>query len=85
MSMYNVTEYSSNYSDTISLWFHSEDEVTNFNYDVANTDAFTSFKYKAKLLEKTIADGENRILRNAAITVALNICVNLAITQDSIK
>ena len=38
--MYNLLEYSSSYSDkTGSLWFHSKDEATNFNADIANTDA----------------------------------------------
>ena len=40
MIMYNLLEYSSSYSDkTGSLWFHSKDEATNFNADIANTDA----------------------------------------------
>ena len=31
MSIYNLLEYSSNYSDTTgTLWFHSKDETTNF-------------------------------------------------------
>ena len=46
--MYNLIEYSSNYSETMgSLWFYSKDEETNFN---ANDDNFKYFKYKAKLL-----------------------------------
>ena len=37
MSMYNLIEYSSNYSATAeSSWFHSKDEATNFNVDFAN-------------------------------------------------
>ena len=33
--MYNLIEYSSNYSETTrSLWFYSKDEVTNFNADI---------------------------------------------------
>ena len=32
MPMFNLIEYSSNYSETTgSLWFYSKDEVTNFN------------------------------------------------------
>ena len=50
MSMYNLREYSSNYSETAgSLWVYSKDEATNFNADIANDDNFKSFKYKAKL------------------------------------
>ena len=49
--MYNLIEYSSNYSETTkSLWFCSKDEATNFN--VPNNNGFKSFTYKAKLLEK---------------------------------
>ena len=49
ISMYNLFEYSSNYSEaTASLWFHLKDEATNFNADIANTNNFKFFKYKAK-------------------------------------
>ena len=52
--MYSLIEYSSNYSETTgSLWFYSEDEATNFNANIENTDDFKSFKYKAKLLGNT--------------------------------
>ena len=51
MPMYNLIEYSSNYSEiTGSLCFYSKDEVTDFNEDIANDNNFKSFKYKAKLL-----------------------------------
>ena len=49
MPMYNLIKYSSNYSETTgSLWFYSKDETTDFYSDVANTNDFKSFKYKAK-------------------------------------
>ena len=52
--MYNLIEYSSNYSETTgSLWFYSKDEPTNFSVDIANNDNFKSFKYKAKVLGNT--------------------------------
>ena len=52
--MYSLIEYSSNYSETTgSLWFYSEDEATNFNANIENTDDFKSFKYKDKLLGNT--------------------------------
>ena len=45
MSMYNVIEYSSNYSKTTgSLWFNSKDEATDFNNNIKNTDDFKFFK-----------------------------------------
>ena len=50
MSMYNLLEYSSNYSDTTgSLWFYSKDEETDFNNIIENSDEITSSKYKTKL------------------------------------
>ena len=53
MPMYDLIEYISNYSETTgSLWFYSKDEATNFSANIANTDKFKSFKYKAKLLEQ---------------------------------
>ena len=51
MPMYNLLEYSSNYSDTADrLWFYSKDVATNFNDDIAITNNFKFFKYKAKFL-----------------------------------
>ena len=56
--MYNLLEYSSNYSNARgSSWFYFKDEATNFNLDIADTDNFKSFKYKTKLLGKTEAEG----------------------------
>ena len=55
MPLYNLIEYSSSFSAVaLSLWFYSKDETTGFNADVANTDKFISFKYKAKLLLKML-------------------------------
>ena len=68
--MYNLIEYSLNYSEaTRSLWFYCKDDTTNFNAYIANDNDFKSFMYKAELLGNTEADGVNRILRNAAIVV----------------
>ena len=64
MSMYNLIEYNSNYSETTgSLWFYSKDEATNFNAYIENTDDLKSFKYKAKLIVKTVAEGADGILK----------------------
>ena len=44
MPVYNLIEYSSNYSETTgSLWFYSKDEATNFNADIANDSNFKPF------------------------------------------
>ena len=56
MPMYNLIEYSSNYSETTGrLRFYSKDQATNFNNDIENSNDFKSFKYKAKLLGNTVA------------------------------
>ena len=69
--MYNLIEYSSNYSETTaSLWFYSKDKATNFNADIANDNNFKSFKYKTEL-GNTETDKVNRILKNATIAVLL--------------
>ena len=62
IQIYNLLEYSSKYYNmTGSLWFYSKDEATNFNVDYEDTNNFESFKYKAKLLRKTVADQNNGI------------------------
>ena len=72
--MYNLIEYSSNYTETTrSLWFYSNDEATDFNNNIANTDDFKSFNYKAKLSGNTDVqrnpNNANGTLKNATITV----------------
>ena len=76
MPMYNLIEYSSNYSETTwSLWFYFKDEATNCNANIANDDDFKSFKDKVKLLGNTATQPDpnaaNGILRNAIIAVPL--------------
>ena len=47
MPMYNLIEYSSNYSETVgSLWFYIKDGGTNFDANIAYNNDFKSFKYK---------------------------------------
>ena len=74
--MYSLIEYSSNYSETTGrLWFYSNDEVANFNNNIANINNFKYFKYKAKLLgnkvTQSVQTGGNRILKNATIAVPI--------------
>ena len=61
MPMYNLIEYSDNYSVTSrSLWQCKRDEVTN-NADVSNDNA-PSFKSKANLIGNTENNGtKNRV------------------------
>ena len=48
MPTYDLTEHSSNYSETTRrLWFYSK--LTDFNNNIENSDDFKCFKYKAKL------------------------------------
>ena len=58
----------------------SKDEATNFNANIANTDDYKSVKYKAKLLEATVAQvtqyNANEILKNEAIAVPLKYLSN---------
>ena len=64
MLMYNLLEYSSNYSEaTVSLWFYSENKANNFNNNIENNNYFKSFKYQAKLLGNTEVDVDNGIFR----------------------
>ena len=60
MPMYNLIEYSDNYSDTSgSLWNFKRDEITNNTYVTNDNNAF-SFKYKSNL----IGDTENNGTKN---------------------
>ena len=72
MSTHNLTEYSSNYSETTgSLWFYSKDEAPHFNAHIANDNNFKSFKYEVNLLGNTEAHEANEILKNATISMPL--------------
>ena len=75
MPMYNLIEYSDNYSDTSgSLWQFKRDEQP-----IDNNGAFinitaensSSFKYKSNLIGNTNADGVNRKKENLKIVVPL--------------
>ena len=77
--MYNLMEYSSNYSETTgSLWFYSKDEATNLNADIANNNNFKYLRlnFKDTLLGNTKADGNNGILKNTAIAMPLKYLSN---------
>ena len=69
--MYNLIEYSNNYSDTLgSLQNFKRDEMIN-NEDVTNDDNSPSFKYKANLIGDTAADGGDRKKEGVKIAVPL--------------
>ena len=57
MTMYNLIEYSDNYSDTSgSLWDFKRDEIVD-NANVTNDDNAPSFKYKASIIGNTKDNG----------------------------
>ena len=67
MPMYNLIEYSDNYSDISGrLWGFKRDEITN-NADVTNDGNALSFTYKANLIAVTEADGTKEI-KNSCTT-----------------
>ena len=56
--MYTLLENSSVYFDTTgSLWFYSSEKATDFDANIENNDNCKAFKYKAKLIGRTIANG----------------------------
>ena len=70
MPMYNLIEYSDNYSDTSgSLWQFKRDDIER-DVDLT-TDNASSFKYEANLISDTVADGANRKKENVKIAVQL--------------
>ena len=73
MPMYNLIEYSDNYSDTSGrFWNFKRDEIIN-NADVTNDNNASSFKYKASLIGNT----ENKGTKNGVkIAVPLNYLSN---------
>ena len=76
MPMYNLIEYSDNYSDTSgSLWNLKRDEIIN-NANVTNDDNVLSFKYKANLIGDTDVDGANRKKENVKMPVPLKYLSN---------
>ena len=60
MPMYNLIEYSDNYSDTSgSLWDFKRDEIDN-NANVTNDNNAPSFNYKANLIGNTETNGTQK-------------------------
>ena len=64
MPMYNLIEYSDNYSDTTgSLWNFKRDEIIN-NACVTNDNNAPSFKYKVSIIGDTEDNGEKKSSKN---------------------
>ena len=79
MAMYNLIEYSDNYSDTSgSLWQFKRDEspVTNAgNTDNVSTNNPTSFRYKSSVIGESTA-GDNWVFKNVKIVAPLKYLSN---------
>ena len=72
MPMYNLVEYSDNYSDTSgSLWHFKRDEITK-NADLTNDDNAPSFKHKASLIGDTGNNGRKNGIKIAVPLKYLN-------------
>ena len=75
MPMYNLIEYSDNYSDTLeSLWNFKRDEIIG-NINVTNVNS-SSFKYKSNLIGDTDADKGKRKKENGKIAAPLKYLSN---------
>ena len=73
MPMYNLTEYSDNYSDTsASSWQFKRDDLNVNDISTALTnDNAPSFKYKASIISNTVAHGANSKKDDVKIAVPL--------------
>ena len=79
MPMYNLIEYSVNYSDTSgSLWQFKTDEQNMNNGNPANvtTADSSSFKYKSSLKKESTAVNNNWVFENVKIAVPLKFVNN---------
>ena len=78
MPMYNLIEYSDNYSDTSgSLWHFKRDKqnMNNGNPTNVTTADSSSFKYKSSFF-KTLEDDDNGVFKNVKIAVPLKYLSN---------
>ena len=67
MPMYNLIEYSDNYSDTSgSLWNFKRGEIIN-NADVANDNNAPSFKIKVSIIGNTNSNGRKNGVKIAVL------------------
>ena len=77
ISIYNLIEYSSNYSDTTgSLWFYLKNEAADFNADIL-TMIILNLSV-TKLLGKALVDELNGVLRNTTFAMPLKYLSNFS-------
>ena len=85
--MYNLIEYSDNYSDTLgSLWLFKRDEALVVNAELT-VDNSQSFKYKAVLLGKTANhnDGKSSVKNEKTVVPLKYLSKNLEIIRNAIN
>ena len=73
MSMYNLIEYSGNYSDTSGRLWQFKNDGNLGNVSAANS---TSFKYKSSFIRESTAVGNNRIFKSVKIAFPLKYLSN---------
>ena len=79
MPIYNLIEYSDNYSDTSrSLWWFKRDKQNMNNGNPANvtTADSTSFKYKSSFF-KPLTAADNGVFENVKVAVPLKYLSNI--------
>ena len=64
MPMYDLIEYSDNYSDTSESYWILKDEIVN-NANVTNDNNASSFKYKASIIGNTENNGTKSVVKIA--------------------
>ena len=79
MPMYNLIEYSDNYSDTSEGWWKFKRDESPFtddgNPDNVSVGNSSSSNYKSRFMKESAADNNKRVFKNVKIAVLLNICL----------
>ena len=80
MPMYNLTEYSDNYSDTSEGWWQfkrDESPITDDgNPDNVSVGNSSSSNYKSRFMKESVADNNKRVFKNVKIAVLLKYLFN---------
>ena len=71
MNMYNLIEYSDNYSDSTGSLYQFKRQEPSTNNDPLAVDTSSSFKYKFDLLGNTAEESADKIINNTKIIVPL--------------
>ena len=71
MNMYNLVEYSDNYSDSTASLYHYKRQEPLENNDTLTVVGSSSFSYKSSLLGDATAENGNAVWKNGQIIVLL--------------